>query len=279
MAEENNLPPPSISAEKEGPFTPHDICRVAVRPPPFWPEEPGVWFAQLEGNFHLSGIKDDETKFYYVTSTLDQRYASEIKDIITSPPKEGKYEKLKTTLIKRLSASREKEVKQLLQYEELGDRRPSQFLRHLQRLAGPSVPNDFLQTIWCSRLPSNIQTVIASQQQSTLEALADLADKVHDIVPSTSQVAATSAAPGSALEMMAKQINELTKQVQALAASGHRRSRSQTRRNYRNHSNTRSHSNHKKHPQCWFHWKFGNQARKCIKPCDFKPSGNQQGNQ
>lgn len=166
-------------------FTPYDISRIAVRPPPFWPEEPTVWFAQLEGNFNLAGIKDDDTKYYYVQSTLEHRYAAEVKDIIVSPPAKNKYEKLKSELIKRLSASREKEVQQLLIHEKLGDRRPSQFLRHLQHLAGPNVPKDFLKTIWTSRLPSSIQTVIASQPQSDLDALADLADKVHDIVPMT----------------------------------------------------------------------------------------------
>ncbi|CAG5047382.1 unnamed protein product [Parnassius apollo] len=82
-------------------FTPSDICRVGVRLPPFWPEEPGVWFAQIEGNFAFSGIKDDDTKYLYVISQLDHRYAAEVKDIIVSPPEKGKYEKLKTELIKR----------------------------------------------------------------------------------------------------------------------------------------------------------------------------------
>lgn len=143
-----------------------DICRVAARLPPFWPQEPAVWFAQVEGQFLLAGITTDETKFYYVLSTLEYQYAAEVK-----------YEKLKSELIKRLSASREREVKQLLVHEELGDRKPSQFLRHLRHLAGPNMPDDFLKTIWTSRLPQNIQTVVASQPQSTLESLAELADR------------------------------------------------------------------------------------------------------
>jgi hypothetical protein len=45
----------------------------------------------------------------------------------------------------------------------MGDRQPSQFLRHLRGLA-PDVPEDFLYTIWSSRLPLNIQTILAGQQ-------------------------------------------------------------------------------------------------------------------
>lgn len=270
---------PEDKSEKT--FTPHDICRVGVKAPPFWAAEPSVWFAQLEGNFVLAGIKDDETKFYYVTSNLEHRYAAEVKDIIVSPPAKGKYEKLKSELIKRLSASREKEVKQLLMHEELGDRRPSQFLRHLQHLAGPDIPDDFLRTIWTSRLPSSIQTVIACQPTSELQVLAELADKVHDIVPSSPQVASTQATSTSVLEAMAKQISALTKQVQALAARSSdrdtQRSRSRTRNTERRRSTSRSQSNYRRFPNCWYHNKFGSKAHKCVKPCDYNESGNAQG--
>ncbi|XP_045454527.1 uncharacterized protein LOC123663930 [Melitaea cinxia] len=247
-----------------------DVFRIGVKPPPFWAEEPTVWFSQLEGNFTLSGIKDDDTKFYYVISTLEQRYAAEVKDIIVSPPKTGKYELLKSELIKRLSASREKEVKQLLIHEELGDRRPSNLLRHT-RLAGPSIPDDFTKTIWISRLPIALQPIIAAQKTLDLQSLADLADSLHEIVPRTPQVASTSTSQ-SVLESMAKQIDELSMQVNALNTysytrrSGPRRHRSQTRHT----SSTRSQSNHQKFPVCWYHYTFGKNANKCIKPCDFK---------
>ncbi|GBP92944.1 hypothetical protein EVAR_84047_1 [Eumeta japonica] len=77
--------------------------------------------------------------------------------------------------------SKERKLKQLLMHEELGDRKPSQFFRHLQGLAGPDISKDLLITIWTSRLPQNIQTVIARQIAPTLELLADLADQVHEI--------------------------------------------------------------------------------------------------
>lgn len=259
--------------ETEKPFTPHDqtgIFRVGVRPPPFWPEEPAVWFSQLEGNFILSGIKDDDTKFYYVTSTLEHRYAAEVKDIIVSPPNTGKYDRLKTELIKRLSASREKEVKQLLMHEELGDRRPSQFMRHLQRLAGPTVPDEFIRTIWTSRLPTALQPIIVSQKTSDLQALADLADSVHEIVPSTPQVSAASASNETTLQSMARQISELSRQVKALS-SRDRRSRSRPRRGSTDRNTTRSQSNYRKFPVCWYHSKHGKKANFCTKPCDYKP--------
>lgn len=253
-----------------GPF---DVHRVGVRVPPFYPEKPALWFAQLESQFALANITTDTTRFHYAMGQLDPIYAAEVEDIITAPPNVNKYERLKTELIKRLSASREKKVKQLLTHEELGDRKPSQFLRHLQHLAGPGVPEEFLRTLWTSRLPSSTQTIVASQPRATLEEVADLADRLQDIVPVSPQVAAASTSREN--PAMVSQIAELTRQVQALSTRLDRMSRSTARNEPKNRnrsSSRRSQSNYRKFPLCWYHAKFGNKSNKCIKPCDY--SGN-----
>lgn len=258
-----------------------EVWRVSVRVPPFWPEEPAVWFAQVEAQFVLSKVTTDETKFNYLIAQLDQQYAKEVKDIITNPPADKKYEKLKEELIKRLSASQEKRVKQLLMHEELGDRKPSQFLRHLKGLAGPTVPDTFLATLWSSRLPQNIQTVIATQMDLSLDKLGELADKVHEIAPSTPQVASTSAATSSSSDM-ARQISELTRQVTLLATrvnqGGPGRSRAHSKP--RGYNRSRSHSRPRQppsdHPHCFYHYTFGAKAMKCKQPCKFQ-SENPQG--
>jgi hypothetical protein len=45
-----------------------------------------VWFAKLEGQFALSGITQDATKFYYVISHHENKYAAEVEDVITNHP-------------------------------------------------------------------------------------------------------------------------------------------------------------------------------------------------
>lgn len=257
-----------------------ELAKVGVRVPPFCPDDPALWFAQIEGQFALAGISADTTKFYYVSAQLEHQYAMEVKDVITNPPADDKYGKLKAELIKRLSASQEKKVKQLLTHEELGDRKPSQFLRHLQTLAGPAVPEDFLRTLWAGRLPTNIQTVVAAaQRKMSLEDVAELADQVYDIAPNTPQVATTSA--NVSVVEMSKQISELSRQVASLQSQLNNnnnggRSRSQNRnnnRNFRNRSRSKSHD-----PSvCWYHNRFGNRATKCTEPCNFKSSGNAAG--
>lgn len=263
------------------------IYKVGVKIPPFWPEEPGLWFAQVEGQFLISGITSDATKFYHVVAQLDQQYAAEVKDIIISPPAENKYIKLKTELTKRLSASQEKKVKQLLMHEELGDRKPSQFLRHLQTLAGPNVPDSFLRTLWSSRLPHNIQTVIASQTDVPLETVADLADRIYEIVPIPVAPVIAAADGSSIINNMAKQVEALTKEVASLKArlsrspSWHRRNqRSQSQENHRSRSRSRSRSGDWNTSYCWYHNRFGGKATRCTTPCKFNAtSGNAPGSQ
>lgn len=108
-----------------GTEVPYDVCRVGVRVPPFYPEKPELWFAQLDSQFILVNITSDVTKYHFVMGQLEPQYVEEAYDVVTSPPSPDKYQRLKTELIKRLSLSREKKVRQLLTHEELGDRRPS----------------------------------------------------------------------------------------------------------------------------------------------------------
>ncbi|XP_049886819.1 uncharacterized protein LOC126381365 [Pectinophora gossypiella] len=253
------------------------VNAVKVRVPPFWPEEPEIWFAQIENQFSLANITKDETKFNIVSGDLSQEYARLMKDFYTNPPKENKYSLFKAALIKRLTDSREKKTLQLLQNEDLGDRKPTQFLRHLQSLAGPDMPDEFIRTVWTSRLPTHVQTIVASQPNSSLEAVADLADRVVDIVQAQPVVASTSMptrSPGTALE---ERVAQLTRQVEALMKKGQaqyfnssRRGRSRSRS-----SRSRSRSNSRGqrpegHPHCWYHYTFGSKARKCTPPCSFQ---------
>ena len=118
-----------------------------------------------------------QTKFNYVVSQLNQQQAAELEDIITAPPEHDPYEQIKAELIGRLSSSLEQRVRQLLSHEEMGDRKPSQFLRHLKSLA-PDVPDDFLLTIWASWLPSHVQAILAGQTEDSLESASHRGDRI-----------------------------------------------------------------------------------------------------
>ncbi|XP_076764840.1 uncharacterized protein LOC143431789 [Xylocopa sonorina] len=121
--------------------------RFAIRVPPFYPEHPILWFNQLEAQFALNGVVADHTKFYYVAAQLETKYAMEVQDIISNLPESEKYETLKAMLTQRLSPTQNQRIQQILGKEEMGDRTPSQFLRHMRNLAGTTVTDDFLRTL------------------------------------------------------------------------------------------------------------------------------------
>jgi hypothetical protein len=257
---------------------PAEISRVAVRLPPFWTERPAVWFAQTEAQFSLAGISSERTKFLYIISQLDQRYAAEVEDIITSPPQQDTYTKLRTELLKRLSLSREKRVHRILTLEEMGDRKPSQFLRHLRR-PNPDLPDYFLQAIWTSRLPAKVQANLACHPEVELDAAADCADRIIETVPPPAL--ASIGQPTDTNEIL-RRIEEFSRRVEALSAesdcpfsrgrrsssrdrssssrdpNSSRRDRPSSPRNRRPYN--RSPTRHDTSTTCWYHQRFGNRV-------------------
>ena len=229
---ETGTPEANPADQPTGPAVHH----VALRIPPFWPEKPALWFAQLESQFELSAITRDVTKFNYVVGNLEARYATEVEDIITNPPATNKYTKIKTEIIRRLSTSHEERIRQLLSHEEMGDRKPSQFLRHLRTLAGPTIPSDFLRTLWANRLPSNVQAIIACQANAALENVAELADRIMEVTPP--HHSASVAEPTSEIAALTKKIEQLAQRMDTLTTQ--RRSTRSPRPHFRSRSHSRS---------------------------------------
>lgn len=257
------------------------VSRLAVRLPPFWPHNPILWFAQVEASFSYAGITADNTKFSLVVSQLDQQYASEVQDIITSPPTENAYEKLKTELIRRITASQEDRIRQVLTLEEMGDRKPSQYLRHLRnKVDSGIVPDNLLRTIWSDRLPPQVKAIIATQSEMSLDAVAELADRIQDAitpsfqvsavtVPTTSVTSITPAVSRVEFDALAAKIDLLSTQMATLLSRGNtsqRRGRSRQRSKSRSTSHSTSDYGS---TVCWYHRKYGEDAKKCTSPCTY----------
>lgn len=267
------MPDDATSAATPSPAV-HDqgaVHRVALRIPPFWSDKPELWFCQLEAQFQLNQITQDSTKFWYVTGQLESRFAEQVEDILLKPPQVGKYDTLKYELIKRLSSSQQHKIKQLLEHEEIGDRTPSQFMRHLKKLAGSTVHEEFLRTLWLSRLPAVMQAILATQSDLTIDKIAEIADKIQETHSTHSQIASTSPKPNT-METLAEQIRQLTLQVNELSKNK-RFSQPRSRSNSRGPQNNKTSQQNAEH--CWYHTRYGANAKKCREPCSFKSdSGN-----
>jgi len=263
------------------------VSKIAVRVPPFWPEEPELWFLQLEGQFALCGITDDEAKYAHVLSKIEPRQAREIKDVLIHPPTADKYRTIKKALIQRLTDSQEQRIRQLLEHEELGNRKLSQFLRHLSTLAGTAVPTELIRTLWLGRLPAQIQAILATRTDDRLEDVAEQADRIYEIRTKSVVAAAAPSLPqeplhtqpntsqtatNSQIMMLTQQMAALTMQMTKLTqewnkekARNRARSRSRSQHRYRHRSRTP-----RRDGVCYFHRRFGQEARRCTQPCTFQ---------
>ncbi|XP_069364226.1 uncharacterized protein [Maniola hyperantus] len=228
LMEENESLRTKLATVTEAPTEHSKICKVAAKLPPFWADRPVVWFAQVEAQFEISGITVDQTKFNYVIAQLDSRVIGEVEDIITHPPPADRFAFLKKELIRRLSTSEEQRVRQLINDEVLGDRRPSQFLRHLRSLAGHVLTDqNILRQLWMRRLPQHLQAILAAQSEISLDKVAELADKILEVSPGIMAPSTAASSSDPSLSSLLKRIEELTQQVAALSRNrdhrGHRR--------------------------------------------------------
>jgi hypothetical protein len=256
------------------------INKVAVRLPPFWFDKPNVWFAQAEAQFTLAGITSDSTKYNHVVAQLDTRLAAEVEDIITNPPKDGAYLALRAELTRRLSRSDGERVRQLIRNEELGDRRPSQFLRHLKSLAGETPDLTMLKQLWLTRLPTHVQAILTSHSELGLEKLADLADSIIEVSPANPMLHAASKPPppepSDWILNLASKVDMLCQQLSVSAVdSQSSRSRSRSRPRF---PRERSHSRSTTPTLCWYHKRYQANAQRCTHPCTWTDSSSSQSN-
>ena len=245
------------------------VAPVSLKLPPFWQQDPEVWFAQVEAQFGTRGITVERTKFDYVVASLSTEVAMEVRDLILSPPDTDPYKVLKEQLIGRTVASEQRRLQQLFNAEELGDRKPTQLLRRMHQLLGEkasTTDSTFLRELFLQRLPANVRMVLASTAEATsLDQLATLADRIMEAVTSPS----VSSVETSQLSVELSELRAEVARLRQLVGSRRRPSRS--------HSTSPAPSRPWAQPQpgvCWYHQQFGEAARKCKPPCS--KAGNSQ---
>jgi hypothetical protein len=157
----------------------------------------------------------------------------------------------------------------------------------MKTLAGDHVDDQMLQTLWLHRLPLNVQLLVSASDGVPLEKMANIADKLVEIVsnrgsPSIAAIANQPAAPpqttvAESLKSLQEQVAALSVAVKQLTNADRGRSqktahtegegqraRSQSRKRWTTH----------KDGVCFYHQKYAENARKCLKPCKFEAQGN-----
>lgn len=255
---------------------------VNIRLPTFWPSSIATWFVQVEAQFTIGRILSDQKRYNYVVAALPQDVAESLMDLFQNPPEVNLYKTLKDTLIQRHSLSLEKRIKQLVSDEEIGDRKPSDFYRRMKQLAGATaaVGDEFLMKLWLSRLPHLINIALIPQSEGNLDTLLLTADRIWEAMQTSSSVsqindrASTSNSTNSSCDRFSKLEQEINSLKSMISNINFRNSRPESKskeNNVRNNSRQRSNSRRRNfNPQgslCWYHYRYGDQARKCVQPC------------
>ena len=125
-------------------------------------------------------------KFGHVVCVLPAQYASEVPSIILLLP-EAADTALKTQLQHHVCISKRQRlhVQQLLHMEDLGDRKPSQLLRHMLKLCGGTftdAANDkIFRELFLQKLPLTVRTALAVHKDASLSELANMADNMAEV--------------------------------------------------------------------------------------------------
>lgn len=239
----------------------------------------------MESQFRNASISRDQTKYDYVVGSLDSNTLSNVSDIIRAPPAENKYEAVKSRLIKDFTDSENRKLHRLLQECELGDNKPSQLIRKMRSLSNGALNDDAMKALWLDRLPEAVRAVV-SIAEGDLDKCAQQADIMMEmgnfgtVSAIQRQSAQTRSPPKDDSQSLKQMIEALRQEISEIKTSQqqqqqHQRGRSQTPSNDGNgRKRTRSQSQASKFPMCYYHGRYGADAKNCAEPCSFNKSGN-----
>lgn len=253
----------------------------AVKIPVFNMADPHLWFHMVEATFELAtpkAITESRTKYNYTVAHLPPEVAAIVRDVIVNPDATDPFQKLKDEIIARCGETKTQEIRRLLNAEQLGDRKPTELLRIMQRRAeSHSISDSLLLELFLKQLPPNVQSILASIPSVTPVKAAEVADRIMEVTNNDiAQVLSSSQSESkSADSELLLEIRALRKEVAALRRS---RSTSRNRQHFRFRPRKDSASSFRMNNNsdiCFYHQKFKSKAKKCSPPCSYK--GNEKG--
>ena len=148
----------------------------------FYATDVELWFNQIETQFELHHITDDDERYSLTCAALSGEVASDVRDVLLQPSRTNKYESLKGILIERRGLTTPERVNKVISREKIGTDIPSRFLRRLQKTAGfgtkAVVGRAVIRQAVIRQMPASIRAHLATQPDSaSLESLAMLADR------------------------------------------------------------------------------------------------------
>ena len=213
--------------------------------PPFWTENPRLYFKYIESAFTRSHIYSESRRFDELLIVLNSSIVNQISHEIINIGTNRPYTKLKDLLIEKFSPSRDTRLGALLRPSELGDVLPSELVKHLFSLVGYENKDDpfaisIIRKIFFDKMPDHVRQILASHDDESLVALGARGDRIISNSQNLSkndsnfvQDSIKNKIFESKLSELAASVEKLTENVQNMTLDSRSRTQQRWNGNYR----------------------------------------------
>ncbi|KAL1115194.1 hypothetical protein AAG570_007225 [Ranatra chinensis] len=250
----------------------------------------------MESLFRRHRIRKSLSKFDVILPMLEADTLTQVSDILYNLGEEP-YEKLKDRLITVYGDNQNQRIRKLLEGKRLGGLKPSQLLRQMKQTAGDLMSAEVVRTLWLQALPKRMQEILSIRADNTDDdQLASAADNIAEVddgskMPQSAQLCSSSSSSSKPSPATSSSENRLVDLLTKVLTRLDNQERTNQRRNqlpdqrpdqrrrpsYRSRSKPRSRTpsaSKRTDGRCFYHRKFGADARRCLLPCTFKTPEN-----
>lgn len=244
----------------------HAVAAVSVKMPEFWTECPARWFNRLESQFRLANVTRSSTKFDHTVAYLPVQVSMSVAHILDNvdPAAADSYERLKTALCKGFTKSRWELAFELHSSPGLGDRKPTELMRHLTTLIPDGdAPGTWFMALFLMRLPMDMRDHIVAKDFTNCQEMAEYADKIHSGRKSKAVATVADSPAVNAIDQRRRSPSPKA------GRNGVDRRRSPSRQ-----ITARAQTPGPRGDGgdfCWYHASWGKKAKKCRPGCSWQP--------
>ena len=260
-------PDPNASAASQDPV---NVFAVAPKLPKFAPDDVGTWFLQAEAEFRTKGIKCQTTKFSHIITILKPEHMRKVRRVSLTLEKDPEcYTKLKAAMFKAFQLTPAQKVAKIAGLT-LGDSTALDLMQIMLQIMDrdPDPLDAFFRTAFINKMPMLIRSGLWETDYALdWEDLAIKADRLLSGIPDQERLNVLAATPAPAA-------GEVDINVGSSRGAARGGGRNRGRRGARGGRGGASGSTGQ--PLCWYHWRFGAEARQCpgAPDCSYRASGN-----
>jgi hypothetical protein len=247
--------------------------QTKVTLPQFWSHDPAAWFQHIEAEFLIARVPLTSYLCYlHVIRALPADVVTAIRDVtnIITAESVNAYDAVKQTLLKRFTSSALQRCFQLLDAPPLGDRNIAAHYSQLRSLI-PADADVLFNAIFLRTLPAHISTALASKAELPSAELAAAASQMQHTVAAQAAVAAATPLPPSPPPSVSAAPAQRYGRSPGRSTAPRGRQTTPYRRRSTSSDRRRSPARSGGRRLCWYHQKFGRQARRCeTQHCDWE---------